>query len=173
MSKAMKQAIVDQVSTLLEPHDSGVVMTAGTLTVHETEELRTKLRQDDVQVLFLRNRLAAVAFKQAGFEGLEEVLDGPCAMAFGGEGALPISKILVDVAKKNDKLKLLGGYMDGEVLDADGIKKLSQMPGKKELQSMVLQGMFGPVSDFCGSMNDLLTEVHGLVEALEKKQGEG
>lgn len=173
MSKSMKQAIVDQVARVLEPHDSAVVMTAGALTVEETEALRNKLRESDVRVLFLRNRLAAVAFKKVGFDGLEEVLEGSCALAYGGEGALPISKILVHEAKSNEKLKLLGGLMDGEVLDSEGIHQLSKMPGKKELQAMVLQGFFGPVSEFCSSMNNLLTEVHGLVEALEKKQGEG
>lgn len=173
MSRAMKQAIVDQVAREIEPHDSGIVLAAGTLTVHETEHLRSTLRKEEVQVLFLRNRLAAVAFKKSGFEGLEGVLDGPCALAFGGEGALPIAKLLSGEAKKNDKIRLLGGFMDGEVLDAEGVKVLSQMPGRKELQAMILQGFFGPVSEFCGSMNGLLTEVHGLIEALEAKQGEG
>ncbi|MEZ6195978.1 MAG: hypothetical protein R3F20_09655 [Planctomycetota bacterium] len=70
-------------------------------------------------------------------------------------------------------LEILGGIMEGEVLDASAVEKISNLPGKKELQSMVLQGMFGPVSDFAKAMDDLFTEMHGLVEALEKKGGAG
>ena len=38
---------------------------------------------------------------------------------------------------------------------------------------MVLQGFFGPVSGFAKNMDDLLTEMHGLIGALEEKGGAG
>ena len=65
---------------------------------------------------------------------------------------------------------LMPWAMIGEVIDEDGVEVLSKTPGRKELQAMVMQGFFGPVSDFAKSMDDLLTEVHGLVEALHSKQ---
>ncbi|MEE9393757.1 MAG: 50S ribosomal protein L10 [Planctomycetota bacterium] len=174
MSKAMKTAIVDQVTRELSGHDSAVVFSAGRLTVLESEELRTKLREAGMSCLFLRNRLAAIAFKNAGMDGLETVLDGPAAVAYGGEeGAIAIAKVLMKEAKTLKNLEMLGGILDGEILDAAGVEKISMLPGKKELQSMVLQGMFGPVSDFAASMDDLLTEVQGLIGALEDKGGAG
>ena len=72
-----------------------------------------------------------------------------------------------------DNLEILGGIMEGEVLDAAGVDTISKLPGKKELQAMVLQGFFGPVSGMAKNMDDLLTEVHGLIAALEEKGGAG
>ncbi|MEZ6195977.1 MAG: 50S ribosomal protein L10 [Planctomycetota bacterium] len=85
MSKPMKNAIVDQVTSKLEGHDSAIAFAAGRLSVAETESLRTKLREEGMSCLFLRNRLAAVAFKRVGLDGLESVVSGSAALAFGGE----------------------------------------------------------------------------------------
>ena len=116
--------------------------------------------------------LAAIAFEKVGLKGLEAVLDGPAAMAFGGEGAIAISKLVVGHAKDVKNLEILGGILDGEVLDGEGIERISKLPGRKELQAMVLAGFFGPVSEFHASMGNLLTEVHGLIEALENDKSD-
>lgn len=171
MSKAMNAAIVDEFVRTFDGVDSAVVVNPGKLTVAESEQLRIRFRSEGIQFLHIRNKLAAVAFAKTGFTGLESILKGPAGIAFGGEGAIAISKIVVEEAKKIKNLSVVGGFIDGEVLDADGVDQLSRMPGRKELQSMVLQGLFGPVSDFHRAMGDLLTEVHGLIEALETKGG--
>jgi len=174
MSKAMREAIVDYVASTLEGTDSAVVVDSSRMTVAETEEFRSKLRDEDVHLFFLRNRLARIAFDKIGIGPLGQVLDGPSAIAFGGEGAIGISKLVVDETRKVWSLGSRGGIIDGEVLDRDGVIELSKLPGKKGLQSMVLVAMFGPVSDFAASMDNLLTEMHGLIEALhDKREKEG
>lgn len=170
MSKAMKAAIVDHLTGEFEGSESAIVVGAGKLTVEEAQNLRTIFREEEIRLVFVKNRLAQVALEKAGMGSLGEVLEGPSAIAVGGEGAIAISKIVVDQQKTMKNLTVLGGIIDGEILDESGVKELSKIPGKKELQAMVLHGFFGSVSDFSKSMDDLLTEVHGLVEALHTKQ---
>ncbi len=171
MSKPMKNAIVQQVTKTLEGHDSAVFVNPGRMTVHETEHLRSRFRSEGVTFLHLRNRLGFIALEKVGMTGVDSIISGPAGIAFGGEGAIAISKIVMEEAKSIENLEVLGGFMDGEVIDKAGVAKLSTMPGKKELQAMVLHSFFGPVSDFAGSMNNLLTEVHGLIDALAEKGG--
>jgi len=170
MSKVMKAAIVDFLAGELEDADSAIVVGAGKLTVEEAQNLRNLFREEDIRFFFVKNRLARVALDRVGMGDLGSVLDGPSAIAVGGEGAIAISKIVMEQKKTMKTLQVLGGIMDGEVIDEDGVEVLSKTPGRKELQAMVMQGFFGPVSDFAKSMDDLLTEVHGLVEALHSKQ---
>ena len=170
MSKVMKAAIVDFLAGELEDADSAIVVGAGKLTVEEAQNLRNLFREEDIRFFFVKNRLARVALDRVGMGDLGNVLDGPSAIAVGGEGAIAISKIVMEQKKTMKTLRVLGGIMDGEIIDEDGVKVLSNIPGRKELQAMVMQGFFGPVSDFAKSMDDLLTEVHGLVEALHSKQ---
>ena len=67
MSRAMKEAIVEHLARALDGHDSAVVVNAGRMTVAETEDLRTKLREQDVKLFYLRNRLARIALPQVGY----------------------------------------------------------------------------------------------------------
>ena len=171
MSKVMKQAIVKHLVSTLDGQDSAVVVDVGALTAQESEGLRVRMREKDMHLLTIRNRLAAIAFEKVGLGGLETVCKGPASVAFGGDGAIDISKLVIAETKTLKNLRPLGAYMDGEVLDADGVEQLSKMPGRDELLAMIMSGMFGPVSELARSMDGLLTEVHGLIGALEEKGG--
>jgi large subunit ribosomal protein L10 len=139
------------------------------MTVAETVALRTKLRAQNFRMRVVKNTVAQVAFDKGRMKGVGAKLSGPSAVIFGGEGAMAISKMIVTEVKANaKKLKIHGGFAEGEVLDAKGIDMLSKVPSRPELLSMTLSAFFGPVSEFSRSLEGLFTEMSGLIEALEK-----
>jgi large subunit ribosomal protein L10 len=138
------------------------------MSVQETVALRTKLRAQNFRMRVVKNTVANLTFDKGAMKGLGKRLSGPTAVIFGGDGALAISRLVVAEVKTNKKLKIHGGFAEGEVLDAKGIDSLSKVPSRPELLAMILGAFFGPVSDFSRSLDGLLTEIHGLIEALEK-----
>jgi large subunit ribosomal protein L10 len=168
MAKVVNTALIDTLDRDLEGTDSCVLIGFQGLTVAETVSLRSKLRAQNFRMRVVKNTVAQVAFDKGPMKGLGARLSGPSAVVFGGEGALAISRVLVAEVRANKKLKIHGGFAEGEVLDAKGIDALSQVPSRPELLSMTLAAMFGPVSDLARSFDGLLSEVHGLIEALEK-----
>lgn len=175
MSRAVNNALVEGYYREFLDLDSCVVVGPQGLTVQETEELREQLRRSDVTMRVVKNSLASLAIQRTGLKGVEELLDGPTAIVYGGEGALAISKLVVEARNRlKDKLTIHGGFVDGEILDAGGVEELSRTPSRGELLSMILSGFYGPVNELARGMDGLLTEMHGLVEALaEKRGGEG
>jgi|JI102314A2RNA_FD_contig_71_1959101_length_1379_multi_3_in_0_out_0_1 large subunit ribosomal protein L10 len=170
MSKTVNAAMIDALASELKPHASCVVVGCEALTVEETLSLRKKLREKSFKMRVVKNTLATVAFDRIGMKGLGARLSGPSAVVFGGEGAGAIAKFLVPEAKNVKKLKIHGAYSEGEVLDTAGVESLSKAPGRHELLSMTLAGMFGPVSGMAQNLDGLLSEMHGLIEAYAKKQ---
>lgn len=174
MTKAVNAAMISGLTQELSDVDSCVLVGCNGLTVAEASELRDTLREQDFRMRVVKNTLAKKSFDDAGLTGLGELLDGPSAVVFGGEGAIAISKVIVEESKKRKKkLTIHGGFSEGEVIDADGVDKLSKIPGKKELLSMIMSGLFGPVSGLAKNMDDLLTEIQGLIDALAEKNKEG
>jgi large subunit ribosomal protein L10 len=169
MSKAVNASMIETLAKDLEGSDSCVLIGWEGMTVHETVALRSKLRAQNFRMRVVKNNLASITFDQVEMKGLGSRLAGPSAVVFGGEGAIAISKILVAETATNKKLKIRGGYSEGEVLDPAGIDALSKVPGRQELLSMTLAAMFGPASDMARSLDGLFSEVHGLIEAIEKK----
>jgi large subunit ribosomal protein L10 len=172
MSKSVNAALIDGLSRDLEGVDSCVLIAQAGMSVAEVTELRAKLRSQTFRMRVVKNSLARRSFDRCGFKGLGDLLTGPSAVVFGGEGVIPIAKVLVEERRKaKEKLRILGGYCDGEVVDAAGVEALSKAPSRKELMAMTLAAMFGPVSEMARNLDGLLSEMQGLIEALAKKNG--
>ena len=174
MSKALNAALIDGLEAELQDVESLVVIDTSAMNVGEVSALRKKMREQDFKMRVVKNTLAGETFKRLDWDGLTAVLNGPSALVFGGEGAIAISKLIVE-EKKTAKEKLLihGALNEGDVLDEAGVNALSKVPGRKELLAMTMAGFFGPVSNMAQNMDGLFSEMHGLIEALEKKQSEG
>ena len=84
----------------------------------------------------------------AGLEGLNENLTGPNAIAFSTEDVVAPAKILNDFAKKNDKLEIKAGVIEGNVASAEDVKALATLPSRDGLLSMLLSVLQAPVRNF-------------------------
>jgi large subunit ribosomal protein L10 len=168
MAKAVNAGLVDTLAKDLKDCESCVLIGFTGMTVLETVSLRSKLRAQNFRMRVVKNTVASVAFDKGRMKGLGARLSGPSAVVYGGEGALAISRLVVAEVAANKKLKIHGGYADGEVLDAKGIDTLSKVPSRHELLALCLTAFFGPVSELSRGFEGLFTEMSGLIEALEK-----
>ena len=107
------------------------------LTVAQTTVLRTKMREAGASFKVSKNSLAKLAIQNTDYAGIGDMLTGPVAL---GTSVDPVAaaKIVVEFAKTNDKLEIVGGSMGSQVLDADGIKALASMPSLDELRAKLI-----------------------------------
>lgn len=104
------------------------------LTVKQMKELRLALGRE-VRYSVAKNKLSKLAMTKAGLEGLADMLVGPTAIAFVGAEGDPVgaAKALDTFAKDNPALVIKGGIMDGNILDADAVKKLASLESREVL----------------------------------------
>ena len=144
----LKKAAVAQIKEKLTAAQSVVLVDYRGLNVAEVTELRKKFREAGVEYAVLKNSLVGIAAKEAGIEGLDSILEGPTALAFGMTDAVAPAKIIAEFAKKNDKLKVKAGILDGAILDVAGVEKLSAIPSREVLIAKVMGSMMSAVSKF-------------------------
>lgn len=104
------------------------------LTVGQSTELRQKMREAGAAYKVTKNRLAKIAIVDTDYAGLDDMLIGPCALA-ASEDPVAAAKVVVNFAKTNDKLEVIGGAMGTQMLDVDGIKALAALPSLDELRA--------------------------------------
>ena len=75
------------------------------LSVEETNALRSLFHEANVEYRVMKNRLINIAVKENGYEGLEEVLKGPTALAFGNEDPTAPARVIKEFLKKEGKAK--------------------------------------------------------------------
>lgn len=137
MNRALKEELVSSVREKLLGASIIVVTRQTGLTVDESTQLRRDMRESGAEFKVLKNTLAQIAIKGTNLEGLSSYLSGPTALAFSTD---PVSaaKTVVNFAKKNSKLSVVGGFMDGQVINDQAVKTLAELPSLDELRSKIL-----------------------------------
>src|SRR5690606_35033547 len=90
-------------------NEVGVVVVTRNLgmTVGQSTALRVKMREVGASYKVAKNRLARLALQDPQYQGLEEHLTGPTALAWSVD-PVAAAKAVVDFAKTNDKLEIVG-----------------------------------------------------------------
>ena len=149
MDRAQKEAAVaglnqtfGQVSLVIVTQQSG-------LTVHESMDLRRKVREAGAGFKVTKNRLTRLALEGTKFQALQSLLTGPTAMAFSVD-PVAAAKVCVEFANKNDKLTIIGGALGEQVLDPEGIKGLAKLPSLDELRGTLVGLLQAPATKLAG-----------------------
>ncbi|MEK3936985.1 50S ribosomal protein L10 [Sporosarcina sp. FSL W7-1349] len=150
MSKVLeaKQAVVGEISDKLKASASVVVVDYRGLNVSQVTELRKQLREAGVDFKVYKNSMTRRAAEAAGLEGLNEHLTGPNAIAFSTEDVVAPAKILNDFAKKNEKLEIKAGVIEGTIATEADVKALAELPSREGLLSMLLSVLQAPMRNF-------------------------
>lgn len=143
-----KQAAVEEISAKLRESSCTVVADYRGLNVKQVTELRKTLREAGIEFQVLKNSILRRATAGAQLSEMDSVLTGPTAIAFSKEDAVAPAKILSDFAKKNEALKLKGGVVEGQFMDAVQIKAIADLPSREGLLSMLLSVLQAPMRNF-------------------------
>jgi large subunit ribosomal protein L10 len=142
------------------------------LKVSQFGEIRRSLRKQNVSYHVVKNRLMVIAAKEAGSEAIALLLQGPTAVAFikGDEGAA--AKAVLDAFRTHRMVKVTGAVIGNRVIDADGVTRLSMLPGRDVLRAQVAGAIAAPMATMAGLFDAPLRDIAGLVQALAD-QGSG
>lgn len=144
----LKQPVIAEISENIKDAQSVVLVDYRGLTVEQDTELRKQLREANVIYKVYKNTMMNFAFKDTDFAQLADHLEGPSAIAISKEDATAPARVIVNFAKKADKLEVKAGVVEGTLYDADGIKELSKIPSREELLSKLLGSIQSPITNF-------------------------
>ena len=120
------------------------------LTVAQLSELRKQLRAVRAEYKVVKNRLARRAGAERGFEALSPHLKGPTALVIAKDDPVAVAKALTTFARTNQALAIKVGVVDGQLIQPDGIKALSELPSKDALRAQLVGLVQGPLAQLVG-----------------------
>ena len=160
---AGKKSYVEGVKELLDASMGGVVFNYKGITVEEDTKLRKELREAGVHYEVIKNTMLKIAIKGTEIEALSECLSGSTAVAIANEeDPLAAARILNKFCEASKgKYEIKGGYLDGEVLDVEGVKKIANLPNRDGLLSMLLSALQGNLSGLARVINAVKEQKEG------------
>ncbi|HAW59980.1 MAG TPA: 50S ribosomal protein L10 [Actinobacteria bacterium] len=168
MARPEKVAIVKEIKEKLQRAQGVILTDFRGLDVHELNDLRRKVGEEDAEYKIFKNTLVRIAAKESKQEELEKYLVGPTAFAFGYGDVLSLIKTIANFSSEHDALQIKAGILEGEIIDAAKIKALASLPPREELLARLLGSLGssfgGLVSVLAGPMRDLLGTLNAVVQ---------
>ena len=168
MDRTQKENIVADLRAVFESANLVVVTQFSRLTVAEATDLRNKMRDAGAKFRVTKNRLALRALEGTAFKDISGLFTGSTAIAYSKD-AVAAAKVTVEYAKKNDKLVVLGGALEGDTLDVERVKALAALPSLDELRGQLLSLIQTPATRIAGVVQAPAAQLARVLNAYAEK----
>ena len=164
ITREVKETRVAELSEKLRNAKSVVLTDYSGLTVEEIDEVRNNLRAQGIEYKVIKNTLFSLAAKDAGIEIDKDLIQNhPVAAAFAADDEVAPARVTYDYSKKNDKLTIIGGILEGKQISDIMVKSLASLPTREQLYAKLVGTLASPMS---GMVNVLSGNIRGLVNVL-------
>jgi large subunit ribosomal protein L10 len=169
MDRAQKAELVAELNATFSEVSVVVVTRNLGLTVAQSTDLRNKMREAGAQYRVAKNKLAKIAAQGTPYNTLSDLLVGPTALATSKD-PVAAAKIVVEFAKTNDKLEIVGGAMGEIILNVDGVKALATLPSLDELRGKIVGLLVAPATKLATITQAPAAQIARVLGAYAEKQ---
>ena len=165
MPTAAKAAAIEEIKGQLQHSKLAVLSDYRGLNVAEITDLRRRLREAGADFQVTKNTLLRIAADSVGIAGLDPVLTGPTAVAYGAGDEVALAKLLTEYSKAARSFSIKGGLLEKKFLLAAQIEELATLPSREVLIGRVVGGMQAPISGLVGVLNGILSSLVYVLDA--------
>ncbi len=141
-----KEELVVEIKERFNSAEAVIMIDYRGLSVKEMQQLRNRLREQGSEIKVYKNTLTEIAIRELALPNMDDYLAGPTAFVFIEGDAVAPAKALTAFAKEFQALELKGGYVQSQVVDADGVKAIASLPSREELIAKLLGTMQNPLT---------------------------
>ena len=168
MDRTEKREFVASLAAVFAETSMVVVTRNAGLTVAEATDLRRRMRAAGANYKVAKNRLTALALDGTRFDSIKPMLKGPTALAWATD-PVAVAKVAVEFAKTNERLVVIGGALGTQMLNADGIKALAELPSLDALRGSLVGMLQTPATRIAGVLQAPAGQLARVFGAYAKK----
>jgi large subunit ribosomal protein L10 len=169
MARPDKAAAVAELTDAFRDSSAAVLTEYRGLTVAQLKELRRSLAGNATYAV-VKNTLTKLAAREAGVQALDDLLEGPSAIAFINGDPVEVAKSLRDFGRNHPLLVVKGGVLDGKPLTADEVRKLADLESREVLLAKLAGAMKASLSQAVYLLNAPLAQAARVLGALEEQK---
>ena len=155
ITRNQKETHVSEIKDLISKSKVIVIWDYLGLNASELTEIRSSIKNADASNKVYKNRIASIAFKDAGKEEIVEHLKGPSSFLFIEDESSDALRELNKFIKQNDKISFKAGYIDGKFYDKESITEIAALPSKDDLLSMLISALQGTIRNLAYAVSQI------------------
>jgi len=163
-----KKQFVAELEEVYKSSSSVIVTHYHGLSVSQVTNLRKKLRDSGASFKVVKNTLSKIAASNATLNYDPKIFAGPTAIAYSAD-PVAAAKGVVEFAKTNDNLKIIGGMVNDKILNVSEVEQLAKLPSLDQLRGQIIGLLQAPASNLARIINTPAGDVARVVQAYSKK----
>ena len=168
MLRSEKPLAVGDIVNIYKESPSVIIAHYHGLSASQVNSLRESLKSKGAGFKVVKNTLAKIAANQTGFDSIADLFAGPTAIIYSKE-PVAMAKLVVNFAKADDNLKIIGGIVDSHVLDEHSIRDLSELPSLNELRGKIVGLLQAPATRVVGVLQATFSSMARVIQAHASK----
>ena len=169
LSKQKKSEVVEQYKDWLKNSKSVVLVEYTGATMKDMENIRAQVRESDGEFHVVKNTLMKLAFEASGFPIPEGLLENSSAVSFAMSDPAATAKALSEAAKDVEAIKVKGGYMGVEFLDAIHVKALADLPPLPVVRGQLLGVLQAPAGKLVRTVAEPARSLVSVIQAYSEQ----
>jgi len=169
ISKQEKREVVENYVKWVDQSKALILTEYTGLDMKNMDALRSKVREAGGEFHIVKNTLGKVAFDQVGLEVPEKYLEGSTAIVFAFADAPATAKAITDMAKESEFIQVKGGYLDKQLVSANEIKALAELPPLPVMRAQLLGVIMAPASKLARTIAEPARQLASVFKAYSEK----
>jgi large subunit ribosomal protein L10 len=172
VSRAEKDEEFGQLQAAFREAETAVLVDYRGISVPQVTELRRQIRASGARYRVVKNSLAKRAAAGTSFEAFSQDFKGPTAVVYTGRDPVAMAKALTTFVKTAPSMTIKAAVVQGRAVPAAAVSDLASMPGKSELQAMLLSVLQGPMRQLVTVLSAVPRDLVNVLSAAEKKRAD-
>lgn len=165
-----KKAIVKELHEKFSRSKVVIITDYKGLDVTAINDLRRRLRAEEIEYKVAKNSLLIRASKETDIELIKDYFKGPSAVAISYEDPAAPARVLIKFAKENKNLEIKSGVIGSSVLDIGRITALANLPSREILLGQFLATANGVTTGFVRVLNAVPVEFLNVLQAIKEQK---
>jgi large subunit ribosomal protein L10 len=169
ISKERKEEVLTTYADWMKRSQAVILVEYTGVRMKDLDAIRSKIRETGGEFHVVKNTLARRAFADSGMELPQEYLVKSTAISFAFTDPASTAKALTDAMKGKEAIKVKGGYMSGQALNAAQVKALADMPPLPVVRAQLLGMLQAPAGKLVRTIAEPARGLAAVVKAFAEK----
>ncbi len=170
VSKERKEEVLATYAEWLKKSEAVILVEYTGVKMKDLDNIRAKIREGGGEFHVVKNTLARRAFADNGMNLPADFLVKSTAVLFAFSDPASAAKALNDATKGSQFVKVKGGFMSAQVLDASQVKALADLPPLPVVRAQLLAVLQAPAGKLVRTLAEPGRSLAAVIQAFLDKE---